>query len=108
MLALLVWSVTGIALWHFAVLVPDRFWGGIIGALLAAVIGAVVMGYGLPSPGLPPANPPGLLQGLLALPGAVAGLGLSYWYGARRCAQDLPAERSPSGGGEAHTGRGDV
>jgi len=28
--------MVGIALWHFAVLVPDRFWGGIIGAFMAA------------------------------------------------------------------------
>jgi hypothetical protein len=29
----------GNALWHFAVFVPDRFWGGIIGAFLARVRG---------------------------------------------------------------------
>jgi hypothetical protein len=83
-MSLIVWIMVGIALWHFAVLVPDRFWGGIIGALLAAVTGAVLAGYALPSPGLPAANTPGVLQALLACPGALGGLGLSYWYGARR------------------------
>jgi len=82
--SIVVWTMVGIAVWHFAVLVPDRFWGGIIGALLAAVIGAVLVGYALPTPGVPSANPPGILQGMLAVPGALAGLGLSYWYGARR------------------------
>jgi len=31
----------------------------------------------------PAANPPGVPQALLACPGALGGLGLSYWYGAR-------------------------
>ena len=79
----LVWAMIGIALWHFAVLVPDRFWGGIIGAFLAALLGAVVSGYALPSPGVSSANPPGLVEALWAIPGSLAALGLSYWYGAR-------------------------
>ena len=29
---LLVWVMMGIAIWHFAVFVPDHFWGGIVGA----------------------------------------------------------------------------
>ena len=33
---LLVWVTMGIAVWHFAVFVPDRFWGGIVGAFGAA------------------------------------------------------------------------
>jgi hypothetical protein len=35
----------GIAFWHFSVLVPDRFWGGIIGAFLAALAGALLSGF---------------------------------------------------------------
>ena len=31
---LLVWFTMGIALWHFTIFLPDRFWQGIIGALL--------------------------------------------------------------------------
>ena len=38
----LVWVMMGIAIWHFAVFVPDRFWGGIVGAFGAAAVGAVV------------------------------------------------------------------
>ena len=30
---ILVWVTTGVALWHFTVFLPDRFWGGIVGAL---------------------------------------------------------------------------
>ena len=34
---MLVWVMMGIAIWHFAVFVPDRFWGGIVGAFVAAI-----------------------------------------------------------------------
>jgi hypothetical protein len=40
-MAALVWFTVGLALWHFTVLIPDRFWGGIVGALLGAVTGAM-------------------------------------------------------------------
>ena len=83
-MSVLIWSMVGIALWHFAVLVPDRFWGGIIGAFLAALLGAVLSGYALPAPGLSNANPPGLNEALYAIPGSLAALAFSYWYGARR------------------------
>lgn len=43
-MALLVWFTMGIALWHFTVFLPDRFWQGIVGAFLGATIGAVVFG----------------------------------------------------------------
>ena len=43
-MAILVWFTLGVALWHFSVFVPDRFRGGIVGAFLAAVIGAIVTG----------------------------------------------------------------
>ena len=36
-MSVLVWTMVSIALWHFAVLVPDRFWGGIIGAFLSLI-----------------------------------------------------------------------
>jgi|SRR5215211_1302760 len=34
-MSVLVWVMVAIAFWHLAVLVPDRFWGGIVGAFLA-------------------------------------------------------------------------
>jgi len=40
----LVWLTTGIALWHFTVFLPDRFWQGIVGAFLGAVFGAMASG----------------------------------------------------------------
>ncbi len=45
-LSIFVWVMIGLAFWHFAVLVPDRFWGGIVGAFLAALVGAVLIQVG--------------------------------------------------------------
>ena len=83
-MSVLVWVMIGIALWHFAVLVPDRFWGGIIGAFLAATGGAFLSGYLLPTPGIPTHNPPGVEAALFALPGALLAMGASYLYGAHK------------------------
>ncbi len=43
-MALVVWFTVGLALWHFTVFLPDRFWAGIVGALLGAVTGAMISG----------------------------------------------------------------
>src|SRR4051812_18962433 len=59
-MSVLVWTMIALAFWHFTVLVPDRFWGGIVGALFVALAGAYAAGYLLPTPGIPTANPPGL------------------------------------------------
>lgn len=83
-MSLFVWVMIGVALWHLSVLVPDRFYGGIIGALIAAVAGAIASGYLLPSPGIPPHNPPGGHGGALADPRVGA-----------RAPGYLPIRRSP-------------
>ena len=82
-MSVLVWVMVGIAFWHFAVLVPDRFYGGIVGALLAALAGALASGFLLPAPGLPAENPPGLGEVVWAVPGSLLALAGSYAYGAR-------------------------
>ena len=46
-MSLLVWTMMGIAIWHFAVFVPDRFKGGIVGAFGCAALGAVIVGVAL-------------------------------------------------------------
>jgi uncharacterized membrane protein YeaQ/YmgE (transglycosylase-associated protein family) len=83
-MSVFVWVMIGVALWHLSVLVPDRFYGGIIGALLAAVAGALVSGYLLPSPGVPMDNPPGVSAALWPIPGSLVALLGVYVYGARR------------------------
>jgi hypothetical protein len=77
----LVWIMMGIAIWHFAVFVPDRFWGGIVGAFVFAVVGAVVVGLVLAGGHVDNAH---LRTALEAVPGALAGLAVSYVIGMRR------------------------
>ena len=38
----------GLAIWHFTIWLPDRFWGGIVGAFVGALIGAVLFGLDHP------------------------------------------------------------
>lgn len=78
-----VWVMSGIAVWHFTVLLPDRFYGGIIGAFLAALAGGLVVGYAASGFTVPSANPPGISQILFAVPGACAALAVSYGAGVR-------------------------
>ena len=82
-MSLLVWVMMGIAVWHFTVFVPDRFWGGIVGAFLAAAIFAALFGIAVNGGSIPGTNDTDVVQALLAIPGAAIGLALSYWYGAR-------------------------
>lgn len=82
-MSILVWAMVGIAIWHFCVFLPDRFVGGIIGAFLAALLGAIAGGYALPTPGIPTDNPPGIAQALWAVPGSLIALAAAYAYGAR-------------------------
>jgi uncharacterized membrane protein YeaQ/YmgE (transglycosylase-associated protein family) len=79
-----VWVMIGIAIWHACVLIPDRFYGGIIGAFIAAVAGALAAGYLLPTPGVPPHNPPGLAEALWPIPGSLIALVALYRYGVYR------------------------
>ncbi len=82
-MSMLVWVMMGIAIWHFMVFVPDRFWGGIVGAFVVAIVGAVLFGFianGLTVPGR---NDTDLVQAVIAVPGALIALGISWVYGRR-------------------------
>jgi hypothetical protein len=92
-MSVFVWAMVGIALWHFTILVPDRFYGGIIGAFLAAFAGGLLTGFLLPTPGVPLDNPPGVAEALWPIPGALLALGLSFAYGSRREAPPRAADR---------------
>lgn len=72
-----------IAIWHFTVFVPDRFLGGIVGAFLAAVIGALAFGFVINGFEVPGRADTDLIQAFIAIPGTFLGLGISYWLGAR-------------------------
>jgi hypothetical protein len=83
-MSMLVWVMMGIAIWHYAVWVPDRFWGGIVGAFLAATAGAVLFGFLVAGLTVPGQNDTDITQALIAIPGSVAGLALCWLYGARQ------------------------
>jgi hypothetical protein len=82
-MGLVVWVMMGIALWHFTVFLPDRFWGGIVGAFLAAFISAAIFGFIVNGFTVPGKSDTELVQALIAVPGAMIGLAISYFYGAR-------------------------
>ena len=82
-MSVLVWVMMGIAVWHFTVFFPDRFWGGIVGAFLAAIAGALVVSFLLNGLSAPGRDDTDLLQAFIAIPGAVIGLLASYLYGAQ-------------------------
>jgi uncharacterized membrane protein YeaQ/YmgE (transglycosylase-associated protein family) len=82
-MALVVWVMMGIAVWHFTVFVPDRFWGGIVGAFLAAIVGAAIFGFAVNGGTVPGRDDTELVQALVAVPGAAIALALTYLWGAR-------------------------
>ena len=83
-MALVVWFTMGIALWHFTVFLPDRFWQGIIGALLGATIGAVVFGAIVQVAIGKGIGETDLATALIAVPGTAIGLALVWAIGLRQ------------------------
>jgi uncharacterized membrane protein YeaQ/YmgE (transglycosylase-associated protein family) len=81
--SLLVWVMMGIAVWHFTVFVPDRFRGGIVGAFLAAIVGAAAFSWLVNGATVPGRSDTELVQAVIAIPGAAIGLAISYLWGAR-------------------------
>lgn len=83
-MAALVWFTVGIALWHFTVFVPDRFWGGIVGAFLGAIIGAMTSGAIVHFASGQGIGETDIGTVLIAVPGTLVGLAVVYVIGARR------------------------
>jgi hypothetical protein len=88
-MGMLGWVMMGLALWHFTIFLPDRFWGGIVGALIGSLVGAVLAGliiYGIKTGTLsvPGEKATDIAVVLYAVPGAIAGLALVYFEGMRR------------------------
>lgn len=83
-MALVVWFTMGIALWHFTVFLPERFWQGIVGAFLGSVLGAIIFGLIvelISSKGLGDTD---LVTALTAIPGTLIGLGVVWLMGIRQ------------------------
>jgi hypothetical protein len=83
-MAMFAWVMMGLALWHFTIFLPDRFWGGIVGAFLGALIGAALFGLIVNGFTIPGESDTHLLQAIEAAPGALIGIALVYAEGVRR------------------------
>jgi hypothetical protein len=80
----LAWVMMGIAIWHFTVFLPDRFWGGIVGAFLFSILGALVFGYLVHGLSVPGQDDLSILNALEAVPGTIIGLAVCWLIGVRR------------------------
>jgi hypothetical protein len=74
----------GLALWHFTIFIPDRFWSGIVGAFLGALVGSLLFGLAIHGFSVPGQNDTDLVTALEGIPGALIGIGGAYLYGARQ------------------------
>jgi len=88
-MGLLGWVMMGLAIWHFTVWLPDRFWGGIVGAFLGSLVGSVIVGLIIFSVKVSSLEIPGekatdIAVVLYAVPGAIIGMGIVYLVGMRR------------------------
>jgi hypothetical protein len=88
-MALLVWFTMGIALWHFTVFLPERFWQGIIGAFIGSVIGAMVFGLIVELISNKGLSDTDLVTALTAIPGTAIGLAVVWAIGVRQEAAAL-------------------
>jgi hypothetical protein len=82
-MAAVVWVTIGMAIWHFTVFVPDRFWGGIVGAFVGAVTGACVTGAIWQIASGDSIGQTDIVTLLAAVPGCLLGLAIIYWIGVR-------------------------
>jgi len=80
-MGMLAWVMTGLAIWHFTIWLPDWSWGGIVGAFLGAVIGAVAFGLIVNGFEIPGRASTDLVTALEAIPGALLGIGVMMGIG---------------------------
>lgn len=88
-MGLLGWVIMGLALWHYTIWLPDRFWGGIVGALIGAIIGSILFGLIVfliesGSFGIPGEKATNVGVVLYSIPGALIGMAVVYVLGMRR------------------------
>jgi hypothetical protein len=83
-MAMLAWTMMGLAIWHFTIFLPDRAWGGIVGAFLGALVGAIVIGFAINGFTVPGQHDTSLATALEGVPGALLGIGAMFLEGMRR------------------------
>jgi uncharacterized membrane protein YeaQ/YmgE (transglycosylase-associated protein family) len=97
-MGLLAWVVMGLAVWHFTIWLPDHFWGGIVGAFIASIIGAAVFGLAIHGFSVPGTRTTHLVTALEGIPGALIGMALVYAEGERRMRAAGPEAPPPPAG----------
>jgi hypothetical protein len=90
-MGMLVWVMVGLAIWHFTIFLPDHFWGGIVGAFLGALFGAVIFGLIISGFSVPGKDDTELITAVESIPGVLAGLAVVWFVGLRN--ERLEAER---------------
>lgn len=83
-MSVIVWSAMGIALWHFTVFLPDRFWQGIVGAFLGAWVGAIFTGLIFQLAADRTIGQTDVITALVAIPGSAIGMAVIWWIGVRQ------------------------
>jgi thiol:disulfide interchange protein len=88
-MGMLGWVMMGLAIWHFTIFLPDRFWGGIVGAFVGSLVGAIVFGliiYAVKVSALKVPGEKATTIGVImyAVPGALVGIAVVYLEGMRR------------------------
>lgn len=83
-MGILAWTMVGLAIWHFTIFVPDRFWGGIVGAFLGALLGSALFGLIVNGFTVPGNKEMSILTALQGAPGALIGMGIVYFIGIRK------------------------
>jgi ABC-type Fe3+ transport system permease subunit len=88
-MGMLGWIIMGLAIWHFTIWLPDRFWGGIVGAFIGSLIGSILVGLIIYSARVSALRVPGqkatdIVVILYAVPGALLGIAAVYLLGASR------------------------
>jgi hypothetical protein len=83
-MAALVWIMVGLAIWHFTIFLPDRFWGGIVGAFLGALAGGFLFGLLISGFSVPGRSDVSIGTAFESIPGAIAGIAAIYFIGARQ------------------------
>lgn len=80
-MGILAWTMMGLALWHFTIFLPDRWWSGIIGAFIGSVAGAVILGLAIHGFSIPGKDDTDVLTAVEAIPGTLIGLGIVWMIG---------------------------
>ena len=83
-MGMLAWVMMGLALWHFTIWLPDRYWGGIVGAFVGALAGAALFGLLVHGFNIPGRHSTTIATAAEAIPGALIGMAIVYFEGIRR------------------------